>query len=89
MGAIHIDWGLKNIEIEIPIAPDKFTLKLLLELLSQQYQEKFWGYFDHDWTPKRGTIILINDADYRLSGGEDAELKPGDQLVFVPTVSGG
>ncbi|MHA2364129.1 MAG: MoaD/ThiS family protein [Candidatus Hodarchaeales archaeon] len=89
MGAIRSDWAAKNLEIQIPDQEEEFTLKSLLQELNRRHQEKFWTYFDQDWSPKRGTIILINDVDYAVLGGLDITLKPNDQVTFVPTISGG
>lgn len=89
MGAIHADWGSKTLEIALPSESTGFTLKNLLETLSQRYHDKFWLYFDKDWLPKRGTIVLLNEADYQIAGGLNTKLRIGDQLVFVPTISGG
>ncbi len=34
-------------------------------------------------------ILLVNDADVRLTGGMDTALSDGDQLTLLPTVHGG
>ncbi|MBD3186189.1 hypothetical protein GF325_05120 [Candidatus Bathyarchaeota archaeon] len=43
-----------------------------------------------DWTQLQpGVIILLNDADIRLSGGLEAPLKEGDVITFLPIIHGG
>lgn len=89
MGAIGVDWKAKKLDVGILNSKQAYTLKQLLVELSERYQDKFWEYFSKDLKPKRGTIILLNDADYKIAEGLETVLKPNDQLVFVPTISGG
>ena len=34
-------------------------------------------------------VIMINDVDFKLCGGFDAELVDGDAITFLPTIHGG
>jgi molybdopterin synthase sulfur carrier subunit len=34
-------------------------------------------------------LIFVNDVDSSLLGGSNAELKDGDEVVFLPSVHGG
>ena len=36
-----------------------------------------------------GVLVLINDADWELEGGERYELQPDDNILFVSTLHGG
>ncbi|KFX96436.1 hypothetical protein V495_03650 [Pseudogymnoascus sp. VKM F-4514 (FW-929)] len=36
-----------------------------------------------------GILVLINDADWELEGGEAYVLQPGDNILFVSTLHGG
>ncbi|OBT73830.1 hypothetical protein VF21_06680 [Pseudogymnoascus sp. 05NY08] len=36
-----------------------------------------------------GILVLINDADWELEGGESYLLQPGDNILFVSTLHGG
>lgn len=36
-----------------------------------------------------GILVLINDADWELEGGEAYLLQPGDNILFVSTLHGG
>uniref|UniRef100_A0A453JX85 Ubiquitin-related modifier 1 n=1 Tax=Aegilops tauschii subsp. strangulata TaxID=200361 RepID=A0A453JX85_AEGTS len=36
-----------------------------------------------------GVLVLINDCDWELCGGLDAELEDKDVVVFISTLHGG
>lgn len=40
-------------------------------------------------TIRPGVLVLINDADWELSGSEESELEDGDKLAFISTLHGG
>lgn len=40
-------------------------------------------------TVRPGILVLINDTDWELEGGIDAEIKDGDTLTFISTLHGG
>ena len=89
MGAISKDWGgKKRIEID-KFEDDKIHLKDLFIEIRKLEKEKFNIYFDGDLTPKRGTIIIINGIDYNVLGGINAEITSVDEIILVPTISGG
>ncbi|KAI9793621.1 MAG: Ubiquitin- modifier 1 [Piccolia ochrophora] len=45
--------------------------------------------FVQDGTVRPGILVLINDADWELEGGENYELNAGDNILFVSTLHGG
>lgn len=42
-----------------------------------------------DGTVRPGILVLINDVDWELEGGDSCILKHGDEVVFVSTLHGG
>eukprot|EP00793_Prasinoderma_coloniale_P003901 PRCOL_00003278-RA len=40
-------------------------------------------------TVRPGVLVLINDCDWELEGGLDAELADGDVVSFISTLHGG
>jgi ubiquitin related modifier 1 len=40
-------------------------------------------------TIRPGVLVLINDADWELSGLDDSVLEPGDKVTFISTLHGG
>ena len=81
------DFGGKYISIDTP--EEKISLKELLVLVKSKFPSYFPIYFDEDFTPKRGTLILINGVDFNTLDSLDTLLTARDQISFVPTISGG
>lgn len=88
IGAIKADWGEKYILINRN-EQTNLNLKDILLRVQNLQKEKFMTYFDPDLTPKRGTIIIINGTDYNAIGGINALISPDDEIIFIPTISGG
>lgn len=42
-----------------------------------------------DAAPRPGILVLVNDADWELEGGEEMRLEEGDTVLFVSTLHGG
>ncbi len=40
-------------------------------------------------TVRPGILVLVNDADWELEGGLDAQLGEGDVVAFISTLHGG
>uniref|UniRef100_A0A914GV20 Ubiquitin-related modifier 1 homolog n=1 Tax=Globodera rostochiensis TaxID=31243 RepID=A0A914GV20_GLORO len=36
-----------------------------------------------------GVLVLVNDTDWEILGGLDAQLKDGDTVTFISTLHGG
>lgn len=86
-GAIATDFGGKTVEISS--STQECTLEIILIGLQKLQEKHFATYFDDDFTPKRGTLILINGVDYNTLEGLDTKLTPADQISIIPTISGG
>jgi len=90
MGAIRADWGEKRIILyQNEKKNESIPLKDLLSKIRDLKEEKFGLYFDNDLSPKRGTIIIINGIDYNVIGGLNASISKTDEIIFIPTISGG
>ena len=86
-GTIATDFGGKTLDLKISSA--KYTLKNLLLDLKNLNEYQFNTYFDNDYSPKRGTLILINGVDFNTIDGLNSVLTPSDQVSIIPTISGG
>lgn len=40
-------------------------------------------------TVRPGILVVINDTDYELLGGDNAEINNRDTVVFISTLHGG
>ena len=43
----------------------------------------------HSPSRRPGILVLVNDADWELEGGENYEVQPKDNILFVSTLHGG
>ena len=89
MGAIGLDWGEKLITLNFGNTSKNKRLKDILMEIKEVKQEKFSIYFDNDLSPKRGTIIIINGIDFNVIDGLESNISPNDEIIFIPTISGG
>lgn len=86
-GSIANDFGSR--ELPINLATEPVTLKSILQILKNKSSYYFNVYFDEDFSPKRGTIVLINGVDFNVIDGLETMISSTDQITLVPTVSGG
>ena len=86
-GTIATDFGGRNLSLEL--SSESTTLKDILIILKNKFSTHFSNYFDDDFSPKRGTLILINGVDFNTLDGLNTILSTEDQISLVPTISGG
>ena len=89
MGAIRLDWGEKFINVNQNKEKDTHLLRDILIEIKGLKKAKFGIYFDDDLTPKRGTIIIVNGMDYIVNGGLESKISIKDEVILIPTISGG
>lgn len=86
-GTIALDFGSKDLSLDLTF--NTTTLKELLKSLKTKNEQSFVNYFDADFSPKRGTLILINGVDFNTLEGLETNLTLTDQVSLIPTISGG
>ncbi|KAL2050766.1 hypothetical protein ABVK25_009004 [Lepraria finkii] len=65
------------------------TAFLVRYLCENVMEDKRKEMFVIDGTVRPGILVLINDADWELEGGDQYELKKNDNIIFVSTLHGG
>ena len=86
-GAIATDFGGKN--LDVTVSNTECTLQEILIEIKKNREKVFSTYFDEDYSPKRGTLILINGVDFNTLDGLQTKLTSVDQISIIPTISGG
>ncbi|MHA1984174.1 MAG: hypothetical protein ACW967_07445, partial [Candidatus Hodarchaeales archaeon] len=66
MGVVRDRWGGKNYKVTTHESAS--LLINVFENCAKNLEEKFWIFFDKDFTPKRGIIIIVDGADYKVKG---------------------
>ncbi|XP_066399943.1 ubiquitin-related modifier 1 homolog isoform X2 [Miscanthus floridulus] len=67
----------------------KVTMKLLLSWVKDNLIKERPEMFVKGDSVRPGVLVLINDCDWELCGGLDAELEEKDVVVFISTLHGG
>ena len=84
--------GLIGNEVSLELETEEATLRDALEVLCNQYGERFESFlFDPSTREiKRSNLILLNGQPYiNLSKRLDSKLQDGDEISFRPVLTGG
>ncbi|VAI09420.1 unnamed protein product [Triticum turgidum subsp. durum] len=68
---------------------ERATMKGLLSWVKSNLIKERPEMFIKDDSVRPGVLVLINDCDWELCGGLDAELEEKDVVVFISTLHGG
>jgi len=78
--------GILRTEVE---APDRLTVRQLIELLAARYPKLKEELLDDKGGLKPMYNILVNGRAIEWLNGMDTLLKDGDEVVFIPPAAGG
>lgn len=76
----------RSLEVEVP--GERAKIKDLVEVLREKHLKGNPDYF-YDKGLRAGILVLLNDADWSLSGEEDSEIENKDKVSFISTLHGG
>ncbi|XP_051215971.1 ubiquitin-related modifier 1 homolog [Lolium perenne] len=78
-------------KVDVPPMDDevKATMKGLLSWVKSNLIKERPEMFIKGDSVRPGVLVLINDCDWELCGGLDAELEDKDVVVFISTLHGG
>lgn len=80
----------KSLEIELPPKEDKnWTVGDLIKYLSENYVKERKELFCVNEKIRPGILILVNEEDYEIHGGEKCTLRSNDVVLFISTLHGG
>ncbi|KAF7050503.1 hypothetical protein CFC21_058864 [Triticum aestivum] len=78
-----------KVDVQHRDGEDKATMKGLLSWVKSNLIKERPEMFIKDDSVRPGVLVLINDCDWELCGGLDAELEEKDVVVFISTLHGG
>lgn len=67
----------------------KWTIRHLIRLLKEKHLQERPELFVEGETVRPGILVLINDADWELSGELDYQIQDKDKITFISTLHGG
>ncbi|KAL5114009.1 Ubiquitin-related modifier 1 [Pleosporales sp. CAS-2024a] len=83
----------KNYSLSVPAKDEQnapanvaFLVRYLCDQVMKDARKEL---FVLDDTVRPGILVLINEADWELEGGDKYELQKGDHIIFVSTLHGG
>jgi MoaD family protein len=84
--------GLIGDEVSLELEAEGATVRDALEMLCNQYGERFESILFDPYTKeiKRSNLVLLNGQPYiNLGKRLDSELKDGDEITLCPVLVGG
>ena len=87
MGIVRDKWGAKN--YQIPNIKSDLKLIDVLKKCAEELNEKFWEFFDSDYSPKRGIIIIVDGVDYKVKGGLTLQVELKTEITIISAIHGG
>ena len=84
--------GLIGGEVSLELETERATMRDALEVLCNQYGERFESILFDPCTKevKRSNLVLLNGQPYiNLGRRLDSELKDGDEITLCPVLVGG
>lgn len=78
----------KSIDLEL-ISDKDWTISELIKHLCQHHIKERVELFASGTKIRPGILILVNDVDYEIVGGDHYKLKEGDRILFISTLHGG
>lgn len=80
----------KMIELELTqTTGEGWTIKSLIKHLAEKHIRERVELFTIGGKIRPGILIMVNDIDYELVGGESYKLKSGDSIFFISSLHGG
>lgn len=87
-GGLEIVFENKR-EFEVEISKDTATVKDLVEEMRVKHLRGNPEFFYDKGSVRAGILVLVNDADWSLSGEEETPLDNKDKVSFISTLHGG
>lgn len=80
----------RNVKVEIPLQEAKaLTVRDTMIWMRDHVLRERPEMFMKGDTIRPGVLVLVNDADWELSGLEDSIVEDGDKVTFISTLHGG
>lgn len=79
----------KFINLELPTNGDPWSISKLIRHLSENHIKERVELFANEGKIRPGILILVNETDYEILGGDKYIIKPNDTVLFISTLHGG
>lgn len=80
----------KSLDVKLTSDNNKdWTISDLIQHLCQHHIRERVELFASGTKIRPGILILVNDVDYEIVGGDQYKLNEGDRVLFISTLHGG
>lgn len=79
----------KELNLQLPLGSEAWTIRKLIRHLCEIHVKERVELFASGEKIRPGILILVNDVDYEIVGGDKYELKQKDTILFISTLHGG
>lgn len=91
---VELGGGLEGVfenkrEFEVELPGEKATVKDLVEVMKCKLLKGNPDFFYSNGGLRAGILVLVNDADWSLSGEEESPIEHKDKVSFISTLHGG
>lgn len=75
--------------LDLELNGNEWDINKLIKHLCQNFIKERVELFSSGDKIRPGILILVNEVDYEILGGESYVLKDGDSVLFISTLHGG
>ncbi|XP_064457987.1 ubiquitin-related modifier 1-like [Ornithodoros turicata] len=79
----------KQHSVLLPDEHDKWTIRHLLQWIKSNLLKGKVELFLQGDSVRPGILVLVNDTDWELMGGDQYIIQPNDTVYFISTLHGG
>lgn len=79
----------RNVQVDIPATSEILTVRETMAWMRDNLLRERPEMFMKGDTIRPGVLVLVNDADWELSGLEESVVEEGDKVTFISTLHGG
>lgn len=75
--------------LNLELLGGNWTICKLIKHLCENYVKERVELFSSGEKIRPGILILVNDIDYEILGGDKYQIKQNDSILFISTLHGG
>lgn len=79
----------KSIGITLPAKTEEWTIGGLIKYLCENHVKERVELFASGEKIRPGILVLVNDVDYEILGGDKYKIQNNDTILFISTLHGG
>lgn len=78
-----------SMKLDLPTNGQQWTISKLIKHLSDNHIKERPELFSSGDKIRPGILVLVNDVDYEILGGDKYVIQENDSILFISTLHGG